>query len=214
MPEAATDFATDAMQPVRNGQLDVRMLRLRNVLLRLPPEVRTPDRFLSQIAGGLDQIQRRKLSALLNLYMRENSRYLNFYGPPGTIRTIHIADVISVREALAASDPLLLRDRAVFVGYSDNREWDIEEKFATVYSDGLTKMSGVELLATAFANLLDGSDLRRASLWARVPIAFLAGSVTALFCYAVSTSDATLFLVLATGAYLGFSMFSLSRLNI
>jgi adenylate cyclase len=214
MPEAAADLPPDSKQLVRDGQLEVHMLHLRSVLLSSSPLVHETDALPGLQGGQLDQAQAQKLRALLDLYARDSSRYLNFYGPPGTIRTIHIADVISVRQNVAATDPLRLHDKAVFVGYSDNREWEIEEKFATVYGNGLSKMSGVELLATAFANLLDGSDLAPAPSWAKVSIAFVAGSATALACYAVATLSATLILLVAAGAYLGFSVLLFSRMNI
>jgi adenylate cyclase len=150
----------------------------------------------------------------LRLYARDHSRYLNFYGPAGTIRTIHIADAISVRESVAATDPLRLRDKAVFVGYSDNREWEVLEKFATVYGEGLSKMSGVEVLATAFANLLDGSDLRPASTWMKLTIAIVIGSASAIVCYALSALGGALFLLIAGGGYLVVSVLLLSRLNL
>jgi len=37
----------------------------------------------------------RKLNALFGLYAGDSSRYLNPYGPPGTIRTIHIAEILN-----------------------------------------------------------------------------------------------------------------------
>jgi adenylate cyclase len=213
-PDAAADLPPDSMQLTRDGQLEVHMLHLRSLLLPIAQDTHELDRLRNSASAGLDPAQTRKLRALFSLYTRGSSRYLNPYGPPGTIRTIHIADVLSVRESVAATDPLRLHDKAVFVGYSDNREWEIVEKFPTVFGDGLTKTSGVELLATAFANLLDDSDLTPAPPWSRLAVAFVAGCATALVCYALTTFSATLMVLLAAGMYLGCAVLLLSRLNL
>jgi adenylate cyclase len=207
LPGASTDLPAAPADLVEAGQLEAHMLHLRGMLLSSRVEVN------ARAAGGLDATSREKVRTLLDLYRGETMRYLNFYGPPGTIRTIHIADVLSIGEGVAATDPLRLHDKAVFVGYADNREWDMEEKFATVYGDGLTKMSGVELLATAFANLLDESDLAPASHWLRLSIVFVAASTAALACYAVGTLSATLLLFAASAAYAGLAVLALARLN-
>jgi adenylate cyclase len=190
------------------------MLHLRSLLMPIAQSAGELDRLRHSASTGLDPSQMRKLNALFGLYAGDSSRYLNPYGPPGTIRTIHIADVISVREGVAATDPLRLHDKVVFVGYSDNREWEIVEKFPTVFGNGLNKTSGVELLATAFANLLDDSDLTPAPPWSRLIIAFSAGCATALACYMFTTLSATLTVLLAAGTYLAFAVLLLSRLNI
>jgi adenylate cyclase len=210
-PEAAIDLPHTPEGLLEAGQLEAHMLHLRGVLLSSPAKV---DAGAGPSQGSsLDATTPHKVRTLLDLYRGETMRYLNFYGPPGTIRSIHIADVLSIREEAAATDPLRLHDKAVFVGYSDNREWDMEEKFATVYGDGLTKMSGVELLATAFANLLDESHLAPVSPWIRLSIVFVAASAAALVCYALGTLSATLLLFAVSAAYAGLSILALARLN-
>ena len=53
-------------------------------------------------------------------------------------------------------------DKAVFVGVSSPVQWQQQDEFRTVYSDPETGMdlSGSEILASAFANLLHGNSLR------------------------------------------------------
>jgi class 3 adenylate cyclase len=91
-----------------------------------------------------------------------NARYLDFYGPPRTLRTIGFHEVLA---AAATGDVgrRWLRDvfhgRAVFVGFSaaDPKEQDrTRDDYRTVFSraDGLN-LSGVEIAATAVANLLE-----------------------------------------------------------
>lgn len=92
----------------------------------------------------------KELDALLSLYSGSELRFLNFYGPPRSIRTIPVADLIEGRAQL--ND---LKGRGVFVGLSDALASGQQEGFLTVYSrkDGLD-ISGVEIAATSYLNLL------------------------------------------------------------
>ncbi|HET6521458.1 MAG TPA: adenylate/guanylate cyclase domain-containing protein [Geminicoccaceae bacterium] len=110
--------------------------------------------------GALAPQKRRLFEALTAVYEGSSYRFLNFYGPPGTIRTIPY-------EALLGADqppPELrtaLADRVVFVGYSDLYNPDQPDRFYTVFTgrDGID-LSGVEIMATAFGNLLTDAALR------------------------------------------------------
>ena len=105
--------------------------------------------------AGFDTPTRRLLLALTDLYGGADSRYLNFYGPAGQIRTISLVDALRPdKSPLSWQDDW--QDRAVFVGQSELYE-PHNDAFITVYSrDDGVKVSGVEIAATAFANLLDG----------------------------------------------------------
>lgn len=92
----------------------------------------------------------------------EESHYLDFYGPPRTIRTIDYHAVLYAAEK-GAEGATWLREtfagRAIFVGFSASHpsEQDrVRDDYRTVFSreDGL-EISGVEIAATAFANLLE-----------------------------------------------------------
>ncbi|HXH02635.1 MAG TPA: adenylate/guanylate cyclase domain-containing protein [Candidatus Competibacteraceae bacterium] len=103
---------------------------------------------------SLDPAQQRLLHALIRLHAaHEDSQYLDFYGPPRSIRTIPYH--------LALEQPLELRGKAVFVGFSENFQPQQKDGFVTVYSqaDGVD-LSGVEIAATAFANLLEERAVR------------------------------------------------------
>ncbi|MDY7573526.1 adenylate/guanylate cyclase domain-containing protein [Actimicrobium sp. CCI2.3] len=98
------------------------------------------------------------LRALLALYAGPDAGYLNFYGPARTITTI------AYDRVLQGLPPDAVRGKAVFIGYSAatvNDQDRLRDDYHTVFSgaDGL-QLSGVEIGATAFANLLDGSMLR------------------------------------------------------
>ena len=98
---------------------------------------------------------------MITLYGGPDSRYLNFYGPPGAVLTVPAYQVLG--DSGAASEALA--GRVVFVGLSDLNN-PHEDDFPTVFSraDGVD-IAGVEIAATAFANLLDGRLVEPAALW-------------------------------------------------
>ena len=81
----------------------------------------------------------------------------NFYGPPRTITTVEYNTLLRHPQQVADK----MRNAVVFVGYSARYQPDQRDGFYTAFtsSNGLD-ISGVELAATAFANLKDGSWLR------------------------------------------------------
>ena len=94
-------------------------------------------------------------------YSGEQTGYLNFFGPPGTICTLPYDLLFAVSSDADAGCPL--RGSIVFVGLARGRiaRADQPDTYHTVYetSDGID-FSGVELHATVLANLLTGSTLR------------------------------------------------------
>lgn len=95
---------------------------------------------------------RRRLGALLTMYLSPSYPYLNFYGPPRTIVTVSYEDALLGNTELLAN----FKDKVVFVGYAEQYQPTQKDGFYTVFSQpsGLD-LSGVEISATAFANLLE-----------------------------------------------------------
>ncbi len=98
----------------------------------------------------LDPEANRRLQALLMVYLGSERRYLNFYGPPRSILTWSYNEILSATAEQLAS----FKDKVVFVGFSEKRQPEQKDNFYTVFSqpNGLD-LSGVEIAATAFANL-------------------------------------------------------------
>jgi adenylate cyclase len=122
-------------------------------------------------AGALERIRdalvtmpstarRDRLAALVAMYSGPSSRFLNFYGPPGTIYTIPYHRAL--REVVDA--PATFRGKAVFVGVSEHLRPEQRDGFHTVFSSesGLD-LSGVEIAATAYANLREDGHVRPVS---------------------------------------------------
>lgn len=88
-------------------------------------------------------------------------RTLNLYGPIGTVRTIPYAEALQLVADPIAGDAAF-RGKAVLIGFSEFNQSRQSDMFRTAFStaDGLD-ISGVELCATALANLLEDSSLER-----------------------------------------------------
>jgi adenylate cyclase len=140
------------------------------------------------------------LRALLALYAGPDARYLNFYGPARTITTMSYDRVLRGLPAGA------VRGKAVFIGYSAaaaNEQDRLRDDYHTVFSgaDGL-QLSGVEIGATAFANLLEDSALRPLDPLRRLALLFGWGFVLALVALRWRVSRIAVLLTLGCGGYL------------
>ncbi len=89
------------------------------------------------------------------MYTSEENRFINYYGPARTITTIPYFKVIET-----LGDGLDFRGKAVFVGISEDFRAEQVGGFQTIFSgpEG-TDLSSVELAATVFSNLLEGSSI-------------------------------------------------------
>lgn len=155
--------AADPVAPLR---------RLRERLAADPSHASAIARRLHLAPAGTLRAAPGRVEALLQLHRGEDVAYLDFHGPARTVPTVSYADVT------AASAPAgLLRGKMVFVGYSAasaGAQDRLRDDYRTVFSDDTgVDLSGVEIAATAFANLREGRVLRR---WpAPAEAAFLAG---------------------------------------
>jgi adenylate cyclase len=161
-------------------------------------------RFLNALGGDaeLSGEERGLLAALARVYAGSDSRYLNLYGPPGTIRTI------SHRQVLEGQGPpsgeLGLRGTVVFVGLSELRSAEQPDSYHTAYStsEGID-VSGVELAATAFGNLLTDRTVRPAGVWPSVGLLVGLGFILAVSSLIPSELGSALAGVTLGASYLG-----------
>jgi adenylate cyclase len=104
---------------------------------------------------------RQLLRSLVSVYIGNDKRFLNFYGPPGTIETIPYQAVIDGQLTNQSENAPDLNGKIAFVGYSDFYDPNQPDRFHTVFTTNQGfDLSGVEIAATAFANLLHGQSLR------------------------------------------------------
>ena len=104
---------------------------------------------------------RHLLNSLVAMYLGDNERYINFYGSPGTVKTIPFHAVIKGPDANTTAEDLDLTNQVAFVGFSDLYDPGQPDRFYTVFTDeDSIDLSGVEIAATAFGNLLHDQSLR------------------------------------------------------
>jgi adenylate cyclase len=108
---------------------------------------------------------KRLVRSLLSLYQSSDVAYLNFRGPARTIATVPYYEVLSPLDADSQRRFVAeFNGKAVFVGFSafsQPAQDRIRDDYETVFSQasGLN-LSGVEIAATAFADLLDDRPVR------------------------------------------------------
>ena len=105
------------------------------------------------------------IKALINLYQSDDWQYLNFYGPARSINTITYPDTIELtRSPIKCDEENIFTGKVVFIGMSETSPVEQKDKdiFDTVYTgpSGL-KLAGVEIAATAAANLIEDMPVRR-----------------------------------------------------
>lgn len=109
--------------------------------------------------------------------------FINYYGPPGTIRSLSYYQVLEEDEPLPPERATeLFADQLIYVGLSQKTDLGAAAKdaFVSPYS-GAGRMYGVEIHATAAANLLERSWIRRWSAPIEAgALALSAGLVAAL----------------------------------
>ncbi|MGB5540759.1 MAG: adenylate/guanylate cyclase domain-containing protein [Gammaproteobacteria bacterium] len=179
-------------------------LSLRNVFATDPGLVA---RVQAELAGDwalsvLTPDERRLLTGLAMLYAGADNRYLNFYGPPGTIPNIPYNAVLGSPEARLSPSELDFTNKAVFIGLSDLYDPGQPDRFYTVFTnqDGVD-LSGVEIAATAFANMLTDRSLRPAGPLVTAGILLLIGLVLGTGIYLLTASLAVPLALILSGLY-------------
>lgn len=146
---------------------------------RLHAAPRVGDALLVAVADHAAHPDTRLIRALVQMYRGEDSYYLNFYGPARTIATVPYHRVIDnpteTRPQLAG--------KAVFVGFAEHLQPEQKDSFYTAFSnDEGVDISGVEIAATAFANLLERMPVRPLAAPAHTVVLLLFGMVVGFVC--------------------------------
>lgn len=127
---------------------------------------------------------------------------LAFHGPAGTYRSYPLADLTAALSARAMGepspvDPSPFRDAVVLVGYAAPALYDLKP---TPYS---AQCPGVEVLATAVDNLLNGEYIHKYPQWVSILTALTVSALTAIFLSSVNRiSLGAVLAVLPTGLLL------------
>jgi adenylate cyclase len=206
--EAGVDFPTDfpntTNKLLASGGVEKAMRTLRLMGRKSPDTFREViDRLnqseqLRQNPGKATQFRE-----LIDLYQGKDSRYLDFYGPPATVPTYSYHRVLDARqEDPSDSIPMDFQGKAVFIGLSERLRLEQKDGFYTVFSqkNGID-ISGVEIAATAFANLLEGRSVRPLTKKMYVAVLLLWGIFSGIIIFLLPGAYAILAIICSGTAY-------------
>ncbi|MDD2851612.1 MAG: adenylate/guanylate cyclase domain-containing protein [Desulfuromonadaceae bacterium] len=114
-------------------------------------------REVTRADGAYFPYQQRLLKGLIRVYGGSPRQYLNFYGPVRTVKTIPYDTLL--QSPLDPSLAATLKHVILLVGLAETIPSEQRDAFYTVFSDNGLDMPGVEIAATAIANLLDGTGV-------------------------------------------------------
>jgi adenylate cyclase len=202
-PEDAELLPADGHELVARRPLQATALAIRN-LLRADPmmSARVPSAW-DATAGAVPVPHRPALRALVDMYTGEATRYLNFYGPPGTFPIVDYADLLADAQRGGGKSFELIRGKTVILGYLDLTTEQRDDHYPTVFStqDGV-KLSGTEILATAIANIETDSAVKEPSSSQRIALPLCFGLLLGPALLTASLARGCMLASLLWGTYL------------
>lgn len=189
-------------QQLRAGGLQAPALLLRTAFRNDPDLVsRVLDAIERPVLADLTPPQRAELRALVRAYAAPASQYFNLYGPPGTVQAIRY-------ERLVVSKDLPdLRGKVIFIGLAEYGQPEQYEHFATVWPDRAgIDISGVELGATAYANLTAQQTIQPTPDTLRIALVAAMAALVCWICFLYTGGRALLVTVALICLYLAFAL--------
>jgi len=175
---------------------------------------------LNKQSGRYSATGKRVLEAFVALYQGERSQYLNFYGPPRSITTIPYYQALALEDTQETESAQgitrnFFRDKIVFIGESAAFQWEQKDGFYSVFSQqsGLD-ISGVEIAATAAANLLENFPVKPLNIYTQVLLIILWGLVLGLLCGLLPAIWATLTVILLSITYFAIAAYQFNAMGL
>ncbi len=189
------------------------MGNIREMFLSDPESVKKKlEQFVFSGENAGDMKRRQMLKSLIRVYSGPLSHYLNFYGPPQTITTVPYYQMVSGQNSDTDNGPeFSFHDKAVFIGLSAHRITETNEGFYTIFSKNGLDISGVEIAATAFANLMEDMPVRPLSLSLQFAIILFWGMMLGILCRQLPNWVAFLVIVTLSAGYLGMAEYQFRK---
>ncbi|MEN8245169.1 MAG: SpoIIE family protein phosphatase [Thermodesulfobacteriota bacterium] len=125
----------------------------------------------------------RLVRSLIKMYGGTDSRHINYYGPPRTIFTIPYHQALKIGQPGEGAPQVDLAGKAVFVGLSEVLLAERKDSFYTVYSQANgVFISGVEIAATAMANILQDTPIKPVNIYVYLIIILVWGTGLGIVC--------------------------------
>lgn len=159
-PSAPTKYTSLFVQSVKFWPIDTLLQTLKSIFLADPnlaakvKAILDREELLSQMENPSEI---NALHSMLRVFTGDRSVYINYYGPPGTVTTFPYYELFEEETGSSRRD---LTGKAVFIGLTHDAELGEKDGFYTTFTSSEGRhISGVEVAATIFANLVDGSVL-------------------------------------------------------
>lgn len=144
------------------------------------------------------------LQALINAYAGGDSYFLNFYGPPETITTIPYSAFWDSPDDTGKTSLSDLSGKVVFIGGTAQTSSAQTDRFFTVFSgDNGDDIAGVEIAATAYANLLENETIRPATVLTNLALVVIFGGIVGYLGYRLASAWAVPAILMAGAVYAG-----------
>src|SRR5882757_1895145 len=162
---------------------------------------------------------KRRIRSILDLYGSDESAWLNFRGPPRTITTVPYYQALNAGNQDSTDRPAVdFAGKAIFVGFSASSRSGqdrIRDDYQTVFSEasGLY-LSGVEIAATAFADLLDDHPIRPIAQPWRLALLLIWGAALGMACRLLRPGVAAALVAILAPAYLLLAVHQFSAANL
>jgi len=174
----------DPSQIGKATQVREMMRSLRSVFENDPKASDRLSRLIENESARRSAEEQQLLKALHGLYSGNAHRMINFYGPPGTIQTIPYQAVLKQGAGNPGKHDFDFRGKTVFVGFSDLYDPGHPDRFYTVYTgDDGVDLSGVEIAATTFGNLLTDRSIRPLGAWETLAVLMSFGMIIGMLAY-------------------------------
>ncbi len=159
------------------------------------------DRSLNTLPDRYTEPTATHMRSLIRLYSSDTSRHIDFYGPAKTMHTIAYHRILNEPDDVI--EQFGLKGKAVFVGQTESYWPKAKDGFYTVYANETSvDISGVEIAATAFANLLENRDIMPLAMPIHIGLLVLWGISMAVVSLRFSAGTSAAVLVGAAVGYL------------
>ncbi|MBI5073707.1 MAG: adenylate/guanylate cyclase domain-containing protein [Nitrospirae bacterium] len=204
------DLPGDKLSVMKRGAMVYAIQEIRTAFEKDPDLETKMLRLLDEGRHGGTKLQR--LRSLIGMYSGDARKYLNFYGPPGSVQTIPYDHMLGTGKTGLETAPDL-KGKMVFVGFSELYQPEQKDTFFTVFSqeDG-RDISGIELAATEFANLIEDMPVKPLSFGLYLTVMFCWGFVMGAVCKTLSPIASGVVAIFSAILYLffAFSLFKTS----
>jgi len=189
LPDKAEKLSSDSSTIVESGGIKQAIRDIEEIFREFPQlERQILAEMENEPVQSLDADDSRSLKRLVKMYGSPTSRYINYYGPPRTIRTIPYYKALQIHDGKYGNESLDFNDKVVFVGLSEILLAERKDSFYTVYSqaDGVF-ISGVEIMASVYANIKNDTPVSPLSLKPFLILLLLWGLLLGVACQIFSS---------------------------